>query len=150
MEVFKICREKYSGELNSSGVENRWNRKGQFVIYTAGSRSLSTLEVVVHRTGIMPSAVYKLLVISINDDDDLIKQLQRSDLPANWNKLDAYPLLQEIGSNWYDSQETLILKVPSAIIPKEFNYVINTKHPLFLTNVKLIRNEAYFWDERLL
>lgn len=150
MEVFKICREKYSSDLNSSGVENRWNRKGQFVIYTAASRSLSTLELVAHRAGIMPSALYKLLVISINDDESLVKQLQIADLPLHWNKLDAYPQLQEIGANWYDSRETLILKVPSAIIPKEFNYVINTKHPSFLANVKLVRNEDYFWDERLL
>ena len=150
MEVFKICREEYSKKLNSSGVANRWNRKEQFVIYTAASRSLSTLELVAHRAGIMPTLSYKLMVISIADDAKLIKQLSIAELPVNWNKLAAYPQLQEIGSSWYESQETLILKVPSAIISKEFNYIINTRHPLFAENVRLLDNEDYFWDERLL
>lgn len=89
------------------------------------------------------------MIISVSDRDDLVKQLQLSDLPKNWNQLESYPRLQEIGSDWYENRESLILKVPSAIIPKEYNYVINTVHPEFKSNVTLVRNEDFFWDERL-
>ncbi len=44
----------------------------------------------------------------------------------------------------------MILRVPSAVIPQEYNYIINTRHPDFLTKVKLLRIEDYFWDERLM
>ena len=59
MEVFKICREKYAHSLKASGTANRWNKKDQFVIYTGGSRSLSTLETVAHRSAINLSSPYK-------------------------------------------------------------------------------------------
>ena len=147
MEVFKICRQVYAN-LSASGVENRWNRKGQFVIYTAGSRSLATLEMVAHRSGIMPKKPYQTLVIAIDEEE--IKQVLISDLPSKWNKLEAYPQLQKIGSDWYENNETLILKVPSAIITQEYNYVINTEHPSFASKVKIVFQEDFYWDERLL
>jgi RES domain-containing protein len=56
---------------------------------------------------------------------------------------------KKIGSEWYKSKRSLILKVPSAVIPKEFNYVINTMHSVFEEKVKLVRNEDYFFDGRL-
>ncbi|MDO9274563.1 MAG: RES family NAD+ phosphorylase [Lutibacter sp.] len=149
MEVFKICREKYAHSLNASGAANRWNKKEEFVIYAGGSRSLSTLETVVHRAAIHISNPYKLLTISIKDKTP-IKEISVKDLPINWNTIEGYIELQEIGSKWYNSQETPVLKVPSAIIFQEFNYIINTKHPLFLTNIILESAEDFAWDKRLL
>jgi RES domain-containing protein len=90
------------------------------------------------------------MVISIADNDSLIKQVPTRDLPKDWKLSTAYPDLQAIGSDWYTNKESLILKVPSAIITQEFNYIINTLHPDFSNNVQLVRTEDYFWDERLL
>lgn len=149
MEVFKICSEKYSHSLNASGASNRWNKKDEFVIYTGSSRSLSTLETVVHRSSINISSPYKLVIIAI-DDRTFIKEISVTDLPKNWKSIEAYVELQEIGSKWYNSLESLILKVPSAIISQEYNYIINTKHPLFAANVILQSVENFDWDKRLL
>lgn len=149
MEVFKICRDKYSNSLTASGASNRWNKKDEFVIYTGSSRSLSTLELIVHRSSIKIVNPYKLLVISIKDKT-LIKEIKVEDLPKNWRTIEAYIDLQEIGSQWYNSAETLVLKIPSVIIPQEFNYMINTKHPLFKKNIVLNSKEDFNWDERLL
>lgn len=148
MDVFKICKEKYSKSLVASGVPNRWNKKDEFVIYTGGSRAISTLETVVHRSGINFSIPYNLLTISINDKTQ-IKEINIKDLPSNWQTIEAYVELQEIGSKWYNSLESLVLKVPSAIITQEHNYIINTKHPEF-TNIILENVEDFVWDKRLL
>jgi len=134
MAVFKICKEKYSNSLVASGVPNRWNKKDEFVIYTGGSRALSTLETVVHRSGISFTSPYKLLTILINEKK-VIKEIDISDLPGNWKTIEAYVELQEIGSKWYRSFESLVLKVPSAIINQEYNYIINTNHPQFKKNI---------------
>lgn len=150
MEVFRISKEVHAHTLSASGSANRWNLKGQQVIYTGSSRSLSSLELVVHKGSIQPTSHYKVVVISIADDDYLIKQVQTNDLPANWRTLAGYSTLQKIGSAWYNSQETLVLKVPSAIITYEYNYVINTEHPDFNHKIQLVRTEDYFWDSRLL
>jgi RES domain-containing protein len=149
MEVFKICREKYSHSLNASGASNRWNKKDEFVIYTGSSRSLSTLEMVAHRSYINISSQYKLLIILISDES-FIKEIDIRDLPENWKSIEAYVELQEIGSKWYHSNESLVLKVPSSIIPQEFNYIINTKHPMFATQIILQNVDDYVWDNRLL
>jgi len=149
MEVYKICREKYSRSLNASGVPNRWNKKDEFVVYTGSSRSLSTLETIVHRSAINISNPYKLLKISIHEKTP-IREINKADLPDNWMTLEAYVALQEIGSKWYNSLESLVLKVPSSIIPEEYNYIINTKHPLFATHIKIERIEDFAWDKRLL
>jgi RES domain-containing protein len=150
MELFRIAREKYAGELTTSGAANRWNIAGQSVLYTGSSRSLSTLELVVHRSAIEPAESYKVMVISIADEDRLVQQVQIRDLPIRWRKMSAYAALQKIGSEWYTKQETLLLKVPSSVIVQEYNYLINVTHPDFGAMVKLVRTEDYFWDGRLL
>jgi RES domain-containing protein len=149
MEAFKISRTEFAGKLTSSGSANRWNYEGQYVIYAGSSRSLSTLELIVHRGNVRPNNNFRVTVISLADDDHLFRQIKSLYLPSDWRKLAAYSQLQKIGSGWYENQETLFLKVPSAVIPKEFNYVINTEHPAFTQHVKIVRTEDYFWDTRL-
>jgi RES domain-containing protein len=149
MEVYRIVRERFSKKLVASGRANRWNLDDEFMIYTGSSRSLSSLELIVHQNAVSPSLKYKVMVISIADEQSLISDIFRSSLPVKWRGMDAYPQLQQLGSEWYQSNKSLILKVPSAVIPMEYNYIINTRHPDFQNNVTLVRTEDYFWDERL-
>lgn len=149
MEGYKICREKYAQSLHASGVANRWNKKEEFVIYTGSNRSLSVLELVAHRSHIRIASGYKIVTIKIADES-LIKEINSKDLPKNWKSIEAYMQLQEIGSKWYRSNESLVLKVPSAIIPQEHNFIINTKHPLFVDYISLQKVEDFVWDKRLL
>ncbi|MDO9254175.1 MAG: RES family NAD+ phosphorylase [Bacteroidales bacterium] len=150
MEVFRICKEEYSGQIKASGSASRWNVQGHNVIYAGSSRSLSTLELVVRRASIIPILNYKVMVIAVPDDDNIISHIYSSELPQNWRTLAAYSRLQEIGTRWYTTQKSLVLKVPSAIIPYEYNYILNAEHPDFNRSVKLVRVEDYFWDKRLL
>lgn len=89
-------------------------------------------------------------MISISDEEELFTTILQSTLPDLWRGMSAYPALQQIGSEWYNTRQSLCLKVPSAVVPKEYNYVINTNHPQFIEKISLVRTEGYFWDERLL
>ncbi|TXD82892.1 RES domain-containing protein [Subsaximicrobium wynnwilliamsii] len=149
MEVYRISHKKHSKALSSSGAANRWNLDGEYVIYTGASRSLSTLELVVHRNTIKKLPDYELMILSIADEEDLFEQVPVKNLPNTWRSFESYYKLQLIGSAWYTEQRSLILKVPSAVIPQEYNYIVNSKHPLFTEKVSLIRNEDYFFDDRL-
>jgi RES domain-containing protein len=149
MELFRISLALYATALTTSGAANRWNIAGQSVLYTGSSRSLSTLELVVHRAAIQPMKDYRVMVISVADEEQLIRHVRIRDLRPDWRAMAAYPSLQKIGSDWYANQETLLLKVPSAIIIQEYNYLINVKHPDFAGKVRLVRAEDYFWDARL-
>ncbi|BAU53073.1 RES family NAD+ phosphorylase [Mucilaginibacter gotjawali] len=150
MEVFKITKAAFSNELIASGRAHRWNIDDQFAIYTGSSRSLSSLELIVNENSISPAFKYKVMIISIADEESLFTHILQSELPHSWRTMASYPKLQQIGSEWYMSKKSLILKVPSAVIPKEYNYVINAFHPDFKDKVSLVRTEDYFWDDRLL
>ncbi|MEX8548994.1 MAG: RES family NAD+ phosphorylase [Mucilaginibacter sp.] len=149
MEVYRIAEENFSNELTASGLANRWNNDNQFVLYTGSSRSLATLELVVARKSINPKSNYRVMIISIADEEELFTAVLKNNLPEDWRSTNSYSQLQQIGSDWYKSSQSLVLKVPSAVISQEYNYLINTKHPDFATKVSLVRTENYFWDERL-
>ena len=90
------------------------------------------------------------MVLSISEESSLIRHVRLEELPDNWRTMAGRTVLQAIGASWYASKESLVLKVPSVVIPQEFNYAINTVHPLFGECVKLVGTEPYFWERRLL
>jgi RES domain-containing protein len=149
MEVFRICSEEFSDKLTTSGKSARWNKDNQFVLYTSQSRSLATLESIVHKSAITSALKYKTMVISIKENERLYTRISLKDMPSKWRSIESYSLLQDIGSDWYVNNKSLILQIPSVVIPQEFNYIINTNHLDFKSSVSLIKTEDYFWDDRL-
>lgn len=147
MEVYRICLAKYAGDLFASGIRGRWNVKGSFVIYTAGSRALACLENVVHRSGEGLSDNFRTIVIDI-PDDLRIETISADGLPANWQETKSYPVCQPLGHAWYQKRSSPVLRVPSAIIPEEFNYILNTRHPDF-SKIKIKATEDFFFDPRI-
>lgn len=147
MEVFRITKAKYTGQLYASGLEGRWNQKGEEVIYAAHSRSLACLENLVHKSGLGGSVTYRTMVIYIPDELP-IQQINLKELPEGWNEISLNKVCQQLGSRWYAAKDAAVLKVPSAVIPTESNYVINTRHPHF-SQIKLIESVPFFFDRRL-
>ena len=148
MEVFRVSSTKYSKELTASGKAARWNKDGEFVIYTGETRSLAMLENIVHKS-IQTGLDYETMIISITDSEAVFSRKKISDLPSNWRDISAYSKLQDIGSKWYHSKESLVLQVPSVIVPQEFNYIINANHPEFKNRITLVRQEEFVLDNRL-
>ncbi|WP_294673883.1 RES family NAD+ phosphorylase [uncultured Fluviicola sp.] len=148
MEVFRVSSTKYSKELTASGKAARWNKDGEFVIYTGETRSLAMLENIVHKS-IQTGLDYETMILSITDSEGIFSRKRISDLPSNWRDISAYSKLQDIGSKWYHSKESLVLQVPSVIVPQEFNYIINANHPEFKNHITLVRQEEFVLDNRL-
>jgi RES domain-containing protein len=147
MTVYRISHAKYADKLNSSGAANRWNEMYQFVIYCSENISLCALELLAHTGGIRPVGTFKIMEIEISKLAK-ITSVEASLLPENWHQLQAYAHTQRIGSDWYEKKTSLLLKIPSAIIQSEFNYIINTKHPDFDKYVSLSSVKDFFWDSR--
>ena len=148
MQVWRLCKQKhqdtaFSGEggLYTSG---RWHPKGFPIVYTAESLALATLEVFVHTE----SNQIPLVAIRAYLPDALpIETVEIADLPAHWQEVSAYPELQRIGKQWLQSKGAPILKVPSAIVPVEFNYLLNPLHPDL--KLSLDPPKAFRFDHRL-
>ncbi len=147
MEVYRICLAKYAGALVASGNPGRWNLRGQFVLYAAGSRALACLENVVHRSGEGLNDLFNVVVIDF-PDDLAVEALPLDALPAGWEAPRHYARCQPLGAAWYAGRAAAVLRVPSSVIAHEFNYVFNTQHPAF-ARVRLVGREDFAFDPRI-
>lgn len=147
MSVYRITLSKWAGNLTGTGIPARWNSRGVEMIYTAGSRSLVCLENLVHRSGEGLNRNFSIIEIDI-PDNCTVEHLQRSLLPEYWYRMENYSLCQKIGNNWIESRNSPVLRVPSSIIPEEFNYLINPRHP-DAPGISIKTISPYRFDERL-
>ena len=151
MLIYRITQTKHAGSLVFSGFAGRWNSEGEGMIYTAGSASLSCLEVLAHKSGAaLNSGRFSMAVIEFPDDMAIseieLPQLQK--LNAEWFKVLHYPLTQKMGNAWILGMKTAVLKVPSAIVDREYNYLLNPFHPDFY-KIKVLDVIPFNFDNRL-
>ncbi|HEU4633667.1 MAG TPA: RES family NAD+ phosphorylase [Flavisolibacter sp.] len=147
MLVYRITHKIYSKQLFASGLEGRWNGDGKKVIYTAGSVALAFLENMIRRQGVGFNSDFKTMIIEIPDDLK-IQVIKNENLAAGWREFTDYSKCQPLGNAWFDKGEKPVLKVPSAVLPEEFNYVINAAHPDF-KKIKLVETTELIPDERI-
>ena len=147
MLVYRIVHKIYSKELFASGLEGRWNGNGRKVIYTAGSVALALSENMIRRQGVGFNADFKTMIIEIPDDLK-IQTIKTESLPAGWRKFTDYSKCQPLGNDWFDKEEKPVLKVPSAVLPEEFNFVINAAHT-DSKKIKLVQTTELVPDERI-
>jgi len=150
MIVYRLCKQEYTNDLLGRGAEKsggRWNNKGLPALYTACSRALAVLEVAVHvPLGIIPIN-YFMIAIELADELSLTK-IDIADLPLNWNRNPIAKATQYLGDDFLKCNAHLILQVPSATVPGDFNYIINPGHTDF-NSLKIIMTEPFEFDSRL-
>lgn len=134
MRVFRIEREKYlDTTLDGIGAAQtegyRWNSLNTYLVYTADSRALATLEVSVHLDFSEDLPIDRYYVEIEIPDDIEIAVLSTEDLPEDWDAKPPILETQFIGDDFVRANGFAILKVPSSIVPFEHNYLINPYHP---------------------
>ncbi|MBI4605430.1 MAG: RES domain-containing protein [Planctomycetes bacterium] len=150
MLAWRICSRRYSA-FDGTGARihgGRWNWPGIPVVYTSGSLSLAAMELLVH---IDPDLVPEDLV-SIGVEIPAAVEtsvLDESDLPASWQAYPAPDVCRAIGSSWVKSRRTAVLSVPSAVIPQERNFLLNSAHPDF-RRLRILKPVPFHLDPRLL
>lgn len=150
MEVFRLSAAKYANDLSGTGAKihgGRWNRKGDAILYTAGTRALALVEVLVHTTNAFLPLNYQLITIYIPDDS--ILTIPPKSLPDDWNATEPSDSTTMVSSGWLKDSQYLTLRVPSVVVEGEYNYLINPAHIDF-EKVKILRNEAFNFDNRLI
>jgi len=118
-------------------------------LYASATRSLAALEQLANRSGLILSASYRVMVIDVPNNSDSLDAVLPENLPSDWRRFSGYGRLQEVGAAWYRRADSLLLRVPSILISQEYNYLINTLHSDFKSNVRLMAVEDFDWDKRL-
>lgn len=150
MEVFRLQNKKYPIGLSGIGaamIGARWNFKGTEVIYTAQNRALAMAEVAVHLTLATIPKGFVMITIEIPDDLE-VYVLENKDLPKAWNTFPEHFETQKIGDKLIRENKFCIIKVPSAVVKGEFNYLINPYHNHF-SKIKITHQEDFPFDKRI-
>ena len=125
----------------------RWNRRGTRVVYTSSSLSLAALETLAHFDE--EEAPDTLVAIPADMPDEVpITRVKLSELVANWRATPPPESLAETGTRWAVARHSLVLAVPSAIIPEDLNYLLNPLHAQF-KRIRVGRPKPFSFDPRL-
>jgi RES domain-containing protein len=146
----RICRDIHANTaLNGEGAKRfggRWNSPGRPVVYLAGSAALAILEIAVH-TG--PDGLkLPFVVIDVECSSTDAVDLPAHQLPADWPDESTLQQTRQIGDTWLASKRSLLLRVPSAVVPREFNYLLNPLHPRF-TEIRVGKPHSIAIDPRI-
>ena len=142
----RVAGRAFTGE-GARRYGGRWNSNGVAVVYTAGSTSLAILEVLVHipTYDILDEYVH----IPVEFDNKFVLALNPDELPAKWDKDPSPHANKQIGDSWVGNQRSLILELPSVIVPTEKNFLINPAHPDF-SKLKIGEPQRFEFDPRRL
>ena len=150
MVVWRLALSKHAAP-DGEGARRyggRWNRPGTPVVYTSGTLSLAALEYLVHvDSDILPDGLVSIRATI--PDSIQIETLDISDLPGDWKDEIIPASLQELGTTWANQGKRPVLKVPSAVIEHEWNYILNPRHHDF-SKIIWDASVRFSFDPRLL
>jgi len=149
--AWRIVKERYaqhafSGE-GSRLYGTRWTSPGVRVTLVSETCSLATLEILVHLG--QPQILHSYVALRVEFDEELVSHLDGNLLPSDWRTFPSPPELRAIGDDWARSRASAILRVPSAVVETEFNYILNPDHPE-IDRVSCGPPEPFAVDSRLL
>lgn len=149
MRVWRLCKNKHAA-FDGEGARlagGRWNRRGTAVVYASGTLSLATLELLVHcDPALLPD---DLVAIPADIPDSLrVERVEEKKLPRNWRRYPALEALARIGTDWARGLQSAALSVPSAVVPRERNFLLNPAHADF-RRIRVGALEPFLLDLRL-
>ncbi len=149
MIIYRLAAEAFKNDLSGAGAKlygGRWNSPGTAVLYTTQNISLAVLEILVRADTDLVPLNYHLIKLEL--PDTLQPQIiTTAKLKKDWKDDPGYT--QWMGDEFIKSNNLLFLKVPSAIVDEENNFILNTGHNDF-KKIKISSVKKFQFDKRLL
>ena len=150
LTVWRICAARWAGNAfvgeGARRFGGRWSSRGTSLVYCSESRALAMLEVLAHVDAPELLAHTEWVLVSACVPGDLIGRPAR--FPLNWRDFPAPAETRRFGDDWAAGGSSTALRVPSAVVPGEFNYLLNPAHPDF-ARISRGRPEPFAFDSRL-
>ncbi len=148
MIVYRLASALYKEDLSGTGAKlfgGRWNSKGITVLYTTENISLCVLEILAHADKYTIPDNYHIIKINVPDTTGH-PVITKSKLKKSWK--DDVGYTQFMGDEFIKSNDALLMKVPSAVVDEENNFILNIQHPDF-KKVKILSTASFHFDKRL-
>jgi RES domain-containing protein len=150
LSAWRITKTRYaSSAFDGEGARingGRWNSPGTRVVYASESVALATLEILVGLQDAALLSAYSL--IRVDFPSKLVEVLERKALPSSWKQQPPSAETRSLGDLWVAEARSAVLRVPSAIVEEEHNYLFNPRHPDF-RRVRIGRPQRFRLDPRL-
>jgi RES domain-containing protein len=147
--VWRLSRQRYAGESysgeGSRQFGGRWSPIGLNVAYSAESRSLAALEVLVNVRDAKLLFAQPWVMISAKIPGELIERPTR--VPDDWRATPYTRATQTFGAEWVRAARSAVLRVPSTVVLGEFNYLLNPAQPDF-ARISIGQPEDFTFDPR--
>jgi len=151
MIVYRITKSEHAALDGAGGLygPGRWHRKGNPVIYTSEHASLAAWEKIVHVAS-FENLQTDLLLVKLEIPDTIeILTVPKNVLVKGWYRYPYSLATVNFGTSFLRKRESLALKVPTVIIPDEFNIILNPLHPA-IQNCMIISSIPFVFDSRVL
>jgi RES domain-containing protein len=148
-ELWRLYRAEYGPGLDGIGgtfADGRWHTRGARVVYFGASAAIVVLERLAHTDPDLLPTDLRLASFEFPQTVSFIKADEISALPENW--IQDENATRRIGGQWWRERSSPLLVVPSAILPEEFNYVLNAQNAE-AKSLQLIRERRFTFDPRL-
>jgi RES domain-containing protein len=147
-----IRKKRLSDAFTGEGARlggGRWNHAGTPVIYVSETLSLAALELFVHFTRKDIKLSKSLVAIPVDIPHSLkTVEVSINDLDSSWRTSPPSNSTKDIGTEWTQNMNSSILRVPSAVIPDEYNLLLNPVHRDF-KKIKIGKPRPFTFDERV-
>jgi len=126
---------------------SRWTPRGLPAVFTSATLSLAALERFVNTDSDLEPDDLVAIAVEI-EANVTIETVTVGDLPADWRTYPAPPDLAVIGERWLRESKSVVLSVPSVVIPHERNFVLNPTHADF-GRLTIHPSEPFSFDPRM-
>ena len=144
MVLWRISRHR---DLNGTGglkAAGRWHYAGHPIVYLAETPASALLEVCVHTSANDIPPEFTLLKIEGPEVD--FPSVKEDDLPKDWRT--RLEVSRDLGTAWLEKNESILLRVPSALVPETVNFLFNPSHVL-AKDFRITNVFSYPFDSRL-
>lgn len=146
MRLWRISRHRGLTGAGGTFSDSRWHHAPRHVLFAAEHPALAALEILAHMHVALERMPTSLRLFAIEIKPRASIRLP-PELPTGWQANE--PTTRALGDRWLESDNSLLLKVPSAILPYSFNYLINARHRQARTHVVESDCGPFWIDPRL-
>lgn len=144
MILWRISRHRDLSGTGGLRTPGRWHYAGRPVVYLAESPAAALLEVCVHTSANDVPPEFSLL--RVEGPDSQVPSIRRQDLPRGWR--DRTEVTRELGTAWLETGKSVLLRVPSALVPETANFLFNPLHA-DAARFRIAETFTYPFDVRL-
>src|ERR1700760_2714193 len=124
MVLWRISRHRDLNGIGGLKAAGRWHYAGHPVVYLTETPASALLEVCVHTSANDVPPEFTLL--KVEGPDMKVSSIQAENLPKDWRT--RLEVTRDLGTAWLEKNESVLLEVPSVIVPETVNFLFNPSH----------------------